>query len=139
MAIGDAYVFPGFLTPVLTTFLSKATDYFSHMLLHRLEAKIRRKEKSPQTGIEPPGDESDTLNTEPPSPCSRYLRSSLKHRYSAFCSNLTVLTVYDLLKWQTNSILMPAYLTPISTGRRSQHTEILDKTPRMVARTPTAQ
>ena len=31
MAVGDAYVFPGFLTPVLTTFLSKATDYFSHM------------------------------------------------------------------------------------------------------------
>ena len=30
------------------TFLSKATDYFSHMLLQRLEAKIRRKESSPQ-------------------------------------------------------------------------------------------
>ena len=25
MAVGDAHVFPGFLTPVLTTFLSKAT------------------------------------------------------------------------------------------------------------------
>ena len=31
MAVSDAYVFPGFLTPVLTHFfLSKATDYFSH-------------------------------------------------------------------------------------------------------------
>ena len=35
MAVGDAHVFPGFLTPVLTTFLSKASDYFSHMLLQR--------------------------------------------------------------------------------------------------------
>ena len=35
-----------------TNFLSKATDYFSHMLLQRREAKIRWKEKSPQLGIE---------------------------------------------------------------------------------------
>ena len=28
-------VFSGLLTPVLTTFLSKATDCFSHMRLHR--------------------------------------------------------------------------------------------------------
>ena len=35
-----------------TTFLSKATDYFSHMLLQRREAKIcRKKKKSPQPGI----------------------------------------------------------------------------------------
>ena len=55
MAVGDAYVFPGFLTQVLdsnTTFLSKATDYFSHMLLQKWKAKIRQKEKSPQPGIE---------------------------------------------------------------------------------------
>ena len=38
-------------TSTNTTFLSKATDYFSHMLLQRWEAKIRRKEKSPQPGI----------------------------------------------------------------------------------------
>ena len=35
-----------------TTFLSKATDYFSHMLLQRREAKNRQKEKSLQPGIE---------------------------------------------------------------------------------------
>ena len=34
MAVSDVHVFPGFLTPVLT-FLSKATDYFSHMLPQR--------------------------------------------------------------------------------------------------------
>ena len=35
-----------------TTFISKATDYFSRMLLQRWEAKIRRKESSSQPGIE---------------------------------------------------------------------------------------
>ena len=39
-------------TSTNTTSLSKATDYFSHMLLQRWEAKIRRKESSPQLGIE---------------------------------------------------------------------------------------
>ena len=39
-------------TSTNTTFLSKATDYFSHMLLLRWEAKICRKEKSSQPGIE---------------------------------------------------------------------------------------
>ena len=53
MAVSDAYVFPGFLTPVLTQlFLSKATEYFSRMLQQRWEAKIRRKEISPQPGLE---------------------------------------------------------------------------------------
>ena len=32
MAVDDAYVFPGFLTPDKHNFFFKATDYFSHML-----------------------------------------------------------------------------------------------------------
>ena len=44
MAVGDAHVFPGFLIPVLTRFLSRTTNYFSHMLQQKLEAKIRLKE-----------------------------------------------------------------------------------------------
>ena len=44
--------FLAFSTSTNTTFLSKATDYFSHMPLQRWEAKTRRKEKSPQPGIE---------------------------------------------------------------------------------------
>ena len=41
-------------TSTNTTFLTKATVYFSHMLrdLQRWEAKIRHKEKSPQPGIQ---------------------------------------------------------------------------------------
>ena len=52
MAVGDAHVFPGFLTPELTLLSSQATDYFSHMLLQRREAKIRRKESLLQPGLE---------------------------------------------------------------------------------------
>ena len=52
-AVGDKYVLPGFLkTSTNTTFLSKATNYFSHMLQQRWEAKIHQKESSPQSGIE---------------------------------------------------------------------------------------
>ena len=67
MVVGDAHVFPGFLTLVLTQLLSKATNYFSHMLQQRWEVEIHRKESSPQPGLEsqPPGHESDTLTTEP--------------------------------------------------------------------------
>ena len=39
-------------TSTYTTFLSKATDYFSNMLLQRWEVKIRLKESKPQPGIE---------------------------------------------------------------------------------------
>ena len=54
MTVGDAYVFYWLShTSTNTTLLSKATDYFSHMLLQRGEAKIHRKEKPPQLGIEP--------------------------------------------------------------------------------------
>ena len=36
----------------LHKFLSKATDYFSHMLQQRWEAKVCREESSPQPGLE---------------------------------------------------------------------------------------
>ena len=51
MAVGDTNVSWLSHTSTNTTFLSKATDYFSHMLLQRWWAKICRKEKSPQLGI----------------------------------------------------------------------------------------
>ena len=76
MAFGDAYVFPSFLTPVLTQlfFPKPPTTFLTYFCRgERWEAKIRRKEKSPQPGLnsQPPGHESDTLTTEPPrrGPC----------------------------------------------------------------------
>ena len=76
MVVGDAYVFPGFLMPVLiqlsfpkppTTFLSKATNYFPHMLLQRWEVKIVWKKVRLKQGLnsQPLGHESDMLITEP--------------------------------------------------------------------------
>ena len=48
MVVGDAHLFPGFLTPILHNFLSKATNcFFSHFVVVR-EAKISRKESWPQ-------------------------------------------------------------------------------------------
>ena len=52
MAVGEVHVFPGFVkTSANSTFLSKATDYFSYMLLQRREAKIHQKESTPQPWI----------------------------------------------------------------------------------------
>ena len=46
------HMFPGFLTLVVLQLSFQATDYFSHMLYERGEAKICRKESLPQPGIE---------------------------------------------------------------------------------------
>ena len=69
---GDAHVFPGFFAPVLTQ-LSKVTDNFSHML-QRWEAKIRRKESSPQPGFEHRTTMSWVI-TEPPERGARGINS----------------------------------------------------------------
>ena len=39
MAVGDAHVFPGFLTPVLTQISFQATNYFSHMFLKEVSGE----------------------------------------------------------------------------------------------------
>ena len=49
MAVDDTYVFPGFLTPILTTFLSKAIDYFSQVLL-QVRGKNTPERKVASTG-----------------------------------------------------------------------------------------
>ena len=65
MAVGDAHVFPGFLTPVLTQIC-----FQSHRLLFpHASAEVRGKntpERNFVSNSQPPGHESDTLTTEPP-------------------------------------------------------------------------
>ena len=52
MAVGDAHVFPGFLTPVLTQISFESHQLlFSHVSAE-VGAKIRRKESSLQPGLE---------------------------------------------------------------------------------------
>ena len=70
MAIGNAHVFPGFLTPVLTQL-----SFQSHRLLFSRASEVTG-ENMPErkfcfdrlSNSQPPGHESDTLTTEPPGP-----------------------------------------------------------------------
>ena len=70
MAVGDAHVFPGFLTPVLTQL-----SFQSHRLLFTEASAVVRGENTPErkfasTGYrtqKPPSHEYDRLTTELPS------------------------------------------------------------------------
>ena len=69
MAVGDAYVFPGFLTPVLTLLLfQKPPTSFLTCFCRGERRKYAGKKNRLNRGSnsQPPGHESDTLITEPP-------------------------------------------------------------------------
>ena len=69
MAVGDAYVFPRFLTPVLTQlFFPKLPTTFLTCFCRGERRKYARKKSRLNRGSnsQPPGHESDTLTTEPP-------------------------------------------------------------------------
>ena len=70
MAVSEAHVCVSWLsdTSTSTIFLSKATDYFSHMFLQSWEAKYAGKKVRLNRGSnsQPPGHRSDTLTSEPP-------------------------------------------------------------------------
>ena len=69
MAVGDAYVFPGFLTPVLTQlFFPKPPTTFLTCFCRGERRKYAGKKSRLNRGSnsQPPGRESDTLTTEPP-------------------------------------------------------------------------
>ena len=69
MAVGDAYVFPGFLTPVLTQlFIPKPLTTFLTCFCRDERQKYTGKKSCLNLGWNPqlhvPGHESDTLTTE---------------------------------------------------------------------------
>ena len=69
MAVGDAHVFPGFLTPVLTQlFFPKPPTTFLTCFCRGERQNYARKKSRLNRGSnsQPPGHESDTLTTEPP-------------------------------------------------------------------------
>ena len=69
MAVGDGYVFPGFLTPVLTQiFFPKPPTTFLTGFCRGERRKYAGKNSRLNRGSDsqPPGHESDTLTTEPP-------------------------------------------------------------------------
>ena len=69
MAVGEAYVFPGFLTPVVTLlFFPKPPTTFLTCFCRGERRKYAGKKSRLNRGSnsQPPGHESDTLTTEPP-------------------------------------------------------------------------
>ena len=69
MAVGDAHMFPGFLTPVLThLFLAQPPTTFLTCFCRGERQKYTGKKVRLNWGSksQPPGHESDTLTTEPP-------------------------------------------------------------------------
>ena len=69
MAVGDAYVFPGFLTPVLTLiFFPKPPTTFPTCFCRGERRKYAGKKSRLNGGSksQPPGHEPDTLTTDPP-------------------------------------------------------------------------
>ena len=69
MAVDDAYVFPGFLTPVLTQlFFPKPPTTFLTCFCRGKRQKYAGKKSrlNRESNSQPLGHESDTLTTEPP-------------------------------------------------------------------------
>ena len=68
MVVSDAYVFPGFLTPVLTQlFFPKPQTTFLTCFCRGERQKYARKKSHLNRGLnsQPPGHETETLTTEP--------------------------------------------------------------------------
>ena len=86
MAVGDAYVFPGFLTPVLTQlFFPKPPTTFLTRFCRGERQKYAGKKSclNRVSNLQPPGHESDTLTTEPPGQGISLKRNEMKK-----CENL---------------------------------------------------
>ena len=76
MAVNDAYVFPGFLIPVLTQlFLPKPQTTFLTCFCRDERRKLTEKKSCLNWGSnsQPPGHESDTLTIEPPGRSKFYM------------------------------------------------------------------
>ena len=69
MAVGDAHMFPGFLTLVLTqlSFPRPPTTFLTCFCRGERRKNTGKKSRFNQgSNLQPPGQESDTLTTEPP-------------------------------------------------------------------------
>ena len=68
MAVGDAHVFSGFLTPVQTQLFFPKPPTTFHTCFYRGERQKYARKKvclNRRSNSQPPGHESDTLTTEP--------------------------------------------------------------------------
>ena len=81
MAVGDAHVFPGFITPVLTTFLSK-----SHRLLFLHASAEVKGENTPERKVASTGDRTHNHPVMSPT------RSPLSHTGGAIRDSTMMIT-----------------------------------------------
>ena len=100
MAVGDAHVFPGFLTPVLTQlFFPKPPTTFLTCFCRGKRRKYARKKSHLNRGSnsQPPGHEFDTLTTEPPGrgPTSKVF--VYKIQVNPIDTNLKYVDYYDFM------------------------------------------
>ena len=101
MAVGDAHVFPGFLTPVLTQLFSpKPPTTFLTCLCRGKRRKYAGKKVrlNRVSNSQPPDHESDTLITDPPG-------RGVKRLIVSLCSNCNhPNTVFNLPKTHGNIV-----------------------------------
>ena len=86
MAVGDAYVFPGFLTPVPTQFsFPKPPTTFLICFSRGKRRKYSRKKSrlNRESNSQPPGHESNTLTTEPPGRGAQSMKNMCESRNRA--------------------------------------------------------
>ena len=104
MALGDAYVFRGFLTPVLTQLLfPKPPTTFLTCFCRGERPKYAGKKSrlNRRSNLQPPGHESDTLTTEPPGQ-----GVSVKQRYFLYACVARIFhteTIMDTHAWSATT------------------------------------
>ena len=106
MAVGDAYVFPGFLTPVLTLlFFPKPPTTFLTCFCRGERRKYARKKSRLNLGSnsQPPGHESDTLTTEPPRRVYPYVEDSYSPTALKNILSLVLDFFFNLDKFEGNT------------------------------------
>ena len=105
MAVVDAYVFPGFLTPVLTElfFLKPSTTFLTCFCTGERRKYAGKKSRLNRgSNSQPPGHEFDTLTTEPPGQGPLVL---------GFNATLTAIAI----SWRSVTHMFPDFLTPVLT------------------------
>ena len=117
MAVGDAYVFPGFLTPVLTQlFFQKPPTTFLTCFCRGERRKYAGKKSrlNLRSNSQPPGHQSDTLTTEPIGRGTQMLKlkSFTLVTPRSFCSDNHQLTV--IYTKRNDSILFASFYMLIS-------------------------
>ena len=105
MAVGDAHVFPGFLTPVLTLlFFPKSPTTFLTCFCRGERRKYAGKKSrlNRVSNSQPPGHESDMLTTEPPGRDCHGMTRAVKVALNPNTTNQTTNKILDWSKLNLN-------------------------------------